>query len=109
VQQCRHIAIDHWQDANDQGASAGANAAGVPSHRRGGTWVWSTIGEVTVKYHACDGYEHDRLKDAGAGFAVWYESNGAAVVGVLTHECVTTTMTMAKTLIAEGRPAPTGK
>lgn len=60
----RHLAIEHWQDADDQGAIAGANAAGVPSHWQAVPGFWSTIGEATVKYHAWgDGYEHDRLKD----------------------------------------------
>jgi 3-phenylpropionate/trans-cinnamate dioxygenase ferredoxin reductase component len=82
----RHIAVEHWQDADDQGAIAGADAAGHPSTWQAVPGFWSTIGDATVKYHAWgDGYEHDRLLDRGDGFTVWYESGGR-VVGVLTHD-----------------------
>lgn len=80
----RAIAVEHWQDAVDQGAVAGANAAGEAA-----TWddvpgFWSTIGEATLKYHAWgDGFQRCRLIDDDDSFTVWYESNGA-VVGVLT-------------------------
>lgn len=81
----RHIAVEHWQDADDQGAIAGAHAAGQPSAWQSVPGFWSTIGGATVKYHAWgDGYDHDRLLERADGFTVWYEAGGA-VVGVLTH------------------------
>jgi 3-phenylpropionate/trans-cinnamate dioxygenase ferredoxin reductase subunit len=101
----RHIAVEHWQDADDQGAIAGAQAAG-----QGATWqdvpgFWSTIGDATVKYHAWgDGYDHDRLLERTDGFVVWYEAAGAAV-GVLTHNA-DDDYDAGEAIIAEGRPTP---
>jgi NADPH-dependent 2,4-dienoyl-CoA reductase/sulfur reductase-like enzyme len=101
----RHIAVEHWQDADDQGAIAGAHAAGQPSTWQGVPGFWTTIGDATLKHHAWgDGYEHDRLLDRAHGFTVWYESRGAAV-GVLTHNADADYDT-GETLIAEARPAP---
>jgi NADPH-dependent 2,4-dienoyl-CoA reductase/sulfur reductase-like enzyme len=101
----RHIAVEHWQDADDQGAIAGAQAAGQPSTWQGVPGFWSTIGDATLKYHAWgDGYEHQRLLDRAHGFTVWYESRGA-VVGVLTHNADADYDT-GETLIAEARPTP---
>ncbi|MBB5162237.1 NAD(P)/FAD-dependent oxidoreductase [Mycobacterium sp. AZCC_0083] len=101
----RHIAVEHWQDADDQGAIAGAHAAGQPSTWQGVPGFWTTIGDATLKYHAWgDGYERQRLLDRAHGFTVWYESRGAAV-GVLTHNADADYDT-GETLIAEARPAP---
>jgi 3-phenylpropionate/trans-cinnamate dioxygenase ferredoxin reductase subunit len=101
----RHIAVEHWQDAADQGAIAGADAAGQPSTWQGVPGFWSTIGDATLKYHAWgDGYEHDRLLDRAQGFTVWYESGGA-VVGVLTHNADDDYDT-GESLIAGARPTP---
>lgn len=80
----RPIAVEHWQDAVDQGAIAGAGAAGEPGNWGRVPGFWTTIGEATLKYHAWgDGYQHAHLVEHGDGFTVWYESDGA-VVGVLT-------------------------
>jgi NADPH-dependent 2,4-dienoyl-CoA reductase/sulfur reductase-like enzyme len=101
----RHIAVEHWQDADDQGAIAGAQAAGQPSTWQNVPGFWSTIGESTVKYHAWgDGYDHDRLLERTDGFTVWYEAAGAAV-GVLTHNADDDYDT-GEAIIAEGRPTP---
>jgi NADPH-dependent 2,4-dienoyl-CoA reductase/sulfur reductase-like enzyme len=101
----RRIAVEHWQDADDQGAIAGAQAAGQPLTWQGVPGFWTTIGDATLKHHAWgDGYEHDRLLDRAQGFTVWYESRGAAV-GVLTHNADADYDT-GETLIAEARPAP---
>ena len=82
----RHIAVEHWQDADDQGAIAGEVAAGQSSRWQAVPGFWTTIGEATVKYHAWgDGYDRDRLIERGDGFTVWYESDGSTV-GVLTHD-----------------------
>jgi 3-phenylpropionate/trans-cinnamate dioxygenase ferredoxin reductase component len=81
----RPVAVEHWQDADDQGAIAGANAAGGPAQE----WdsvpgFWSDIGAATLKYHAWgDGFSRAHFRERGAGWTVWYESDGA-VVGVLT-------------------------
>jgi 3-phenylpropionate/trans-cinnamate dioxygenase ferredoxin reductase component len=81
----RHIAVEHWQDAVDQGAIAGAVAAGADARWDGVPGFWTTIGDATVKYHAWgDGYDRARLIDREDGFTVWYERDGSTV-GVLTH------------------------
>ena len=101
----RHLAVEHWQDAMDQGAVAGANAAGAAT-----TWAdvpgfWSTIGEETVKYTAWgDGHDREHLVEHGNGFAVWFE-RGGATVGVLTHN-VDDAYDAGEELIAAGQPPP---
>jgi NADPH-dependent 2,4-dienoyl-CoA reductase/sulfur reductase-like enzyme len=101
----RHLAVEHWQDAADQGAVAGAGAAG-----RTATWdrvpgFWTTIGTTTVKYHAWgDGYQHSRLLETPDGFTVWYETDGATV-GVLTCNA-DDQYDLGETLIAQASPPP---
>jgi 3-phenylpropionate/trans-cinnamate dioxygenase ferredoxin reductase component len=80
----RAIAVEHWQDAVDQGAVAGAHAAGAQAAWAAVPGFWTMIGDTTVKYHAWgDGYQRSRLLERDEGFTVWYENDGAAV-GVLT-------------------------
>jgi NADPH-dependent 2,4-dienoyl-CoA reductase/sulfur reductase-like enzyme len=81
----RPVAVEHWQDAVDQGEVAGAGAAGQTRQWDAVPGFWTTIGEATLKYHAWgDGFERARLVDHGDGFTVWYEADGATV-GVLTN------------------------
>ena len=83
----RHLAVEHWQDAADQGEVAGSVAAGVASNWDSVPGFWSTIGDATVKHHAWgDGYQHARLVDHADGFTVWYTTGSphGTVVGVLT-------------------------
>jgi NADPH-dependent 2,4-dienoyl-CoA reductase/sulfur reductase-like enzyme len=101
----RHIAIEHWQDAVDQGAIAGAAAAGTDAQWDGVPGFWTTIGDATVKYHAWgDGHDGARLVHYEDGFTVWYERDGA-VVGVLTHNA-DDDYELGESLIKEARPAP---
>jgi 3-phenylpropionate/trans-cinnamate dioxygenase ferredoxin reductase component len=101
----RHLAIEHWQDATDQGEIAGAAAAGQDTKWDGVPGFWTTIGEATLKYHAWgDGFERCRLLNRSDGFTVWYES-GNAVVGVLTHNA-DDDYDLGERLIAEHRPPP---
>jgi NADPH-dependent 2,4-dienoyl-CoA reductase/sulfur reductase-like enzyme len=101
----RHLAIEHWQDAADQGTIAGACAAAQHLKWDGVPGFWTTIGEATVKYHAWgDGYERCRILDHHDGFTVWYESGGT-VVGVLTYNA-DDDYDLGEQLIAERRPAP---
>ena len=101
----RPVPIEHWQDATDQGAIAGARAAGLHPKWDGVPGFWTSIGDATVKYHAWgDGYERSRLLDHPDGFTVWYES-GDAVVGVLTCNA-DDDYDLGERLIAEHRPAP---
>jgi 3-phenylpropionate/trans-cinnamate dioxygenase ferredoxin reductase component len=81
----RHVAVEHWQDALDQGAIAGMIAAGGDGQWDGVPGFWTTIGDATVKYHAWgDGYDRAKLIERKDGFTVWYERDGVTV-GVLTH------------------------
>jgi 3-phenylpropionate/trans-cinnamate dioxygenase ferredoxin reductase component len=101
----RYVAVEHWQDAMDQGEVAGAAAAGQIVEWDGVPGFWTTIGETTVKYHAWgDGYSFSRLVEHDDGFTVWYESNGATV-GVLTCNA-DDDYDLGEHLIKEGKPAP---
>lgn len=101
----RRLPVEHWQDADDQGAIAGENAAGGSLEWDAVPGFWSTIGDTTIKYHAWgDGFDTSRLVDRSDGFTVWYESDGVAV-GALTHNA-DDDYELAERLIAEGKPAP---
>ena len=101
----RRIAVEHWQDAADQGAVAGASAAGVDAEWNGVPGFWTTIGDSDVKYHAWgDGYQDSRMLHRDDGFTVWYESGGATV-GVLTLNA-DDDYGLGERLIKEGAPAP---
>lgn len=101
----RQLAIEHWQDATDQGAIAGASAAGRHSKWDGVLGFWTSIGEATVKYHAWgDSYERSRMLHHPDGFTVWYES-GDIAVGVLTYNA-DGDYDLGEQLIAGRRPAP---
>jgi NADPH-dependent 2,4-dienoyl-CoA reductase/sulfur reductase-like enzyme len=101
----RALAVEHWQDAADQGAIAGASAAGADAKWDAVPGFWTTIGETTVKYHAWgDGYQHSRLLERDDGFTVWYEADGNAV-GVLTCNA-DDDYELGGRLIKAGKPAP---
>ena len=74
----RPVAVEHWQDAVDQGEIAGAGAAGQTREWDAVPGFWTTIGEATLKYHAWgDGFDRARLVDHDDGFTVWYERERA--------------------------------
>jgi len=101
----RRIAVEHWQDAADQGAIAGAAAAGGDAKWDAVPGFWTTIGDSDVKYHAWgDGYESSRLLQRDDGFTVWYERDGATV-GVLTLNA-DDDYDLGERLVKEGAPAP---
>jgi 3-phenylpropionate/trans-cinnamate dioxygenase ferredoxin reductase subunit len=101
----RPLAIEHWQDATDQGAIAGSCAAAQHTKWDGVPGFWTSIGDATVKYHAWgDGYQRSRMLSHPEGFTVWYES-GDAAVGVLTYNA-DDDYDLGERLIAERRPAP---
>jgi len=101
----RRIAIEHWQDAVDQGTVAGAVAAEAREEWDGVPGFWTTIGDATVKYHAWgDGYDDARMIDHSGGFTAWYERDGATV-GVLTYNA-DDDYDLGESLIAEARPLP---
>ena len=81
----RRLAVEHWQDAVDQGHIAGAGAAGQSDQWDSVPGFWTTIGDATLKYHAWgDGFDRAHFVEYPGGFTVWYEKDGATV-GVLTH------------------------
>jgi 3-phenylpropionate/trans-cinnamate dioxygenase ferredoxin reductase subunit len=101
----RNVAVEHWQDAIDQGAVAGAAMAGQSVKWDAVPGFWSTIGDSTIKYHAWgDGYQNSRLVEHDDGFTVWYVTDNA-VVGVLTCNA-DDDYDLGETLIAARRPAP---
>lgn len=101
----RRIATEHWQDAADQGAIAGASAAGVDSGWDGVPGFWTTIGDCDVKYHAWgDGHDSSRLLLRDDGFTVWFARDGATV-GVLTLNA-DDDYDLGERLVKEGAPAP---
>ena len=101
----RRIAVEHWQDADDQGSIAGAVAAGQTAEWDGVPGFWTTIGEATLKYHAWgDGFERTRLVERKDGFTVWYEADGATV-GVLTYNA-DDDYDRGEEVIQQGRPIP---
>jgi NAD(P)H-nitrite reductase large subunit len=101
----RALTVEHWQDALDQGAVAGAHAAGAEAAWGAVPGFWTTIGEATVKYHAWgDGYQRSRVLERNEGFTVWYENDGAAV-GVLTCNA-DDDYELGGRLIKAGAPAP---
>ena len=81
----RHLAVEHWDDAEAMGTIAGTSAAGGEA-----TWdtvpgFWSEIGSQFLQYSAWgDGWDTARFVDNGEGsFTVWYGQDGTTV-GVLT-------------------------
>jgi len=101
----RPIAVEHWQDAADQGAIAGASAAGADAQWDGVPGFWTTIGDSDLKYHAWgDGHDSSRLLHRDDGFAVWYVRDGTTV-GVLTLNA-DDDYDLGERLIKEGSPPP---
>lgn len=101
----RPIVIEHWQDAADQGAVAGARAAGAQQSWANVPGFWTTIGDATLKYHAWgDGYDDSRIVEHRDGFTVWYQSGGATVA-VLTYNA-DEDYDRGESLIEAGEPAP---
>jgi 3-phenylpropionate/trans-cinnamate dioxygenase ferredoxin reductase component len=101
----RPLAVEHWQDAADQGRIAGTNAAGGDAKWDGVPGFWTTIGNSTLKYHAWgDGYDESHFVQHDDGFTVWYESRGVAV-GVLTCNA-DDDYELAERLITTGKPSP---
>jgi len=99
----RHPAIEHWQDATDQGTIAGARAVAQHMKWDGVPWFWTSIGDATLKYDAGgDGCERRRMLDHPDGFTVWYAS-AEAVAGILTYNA-DDDYDLGERLIAKRRP-----
>ncbi|ANW66011.1 pyridine nucleotide-disulfide oxidoreductase [Mycobacterium sp. djl-10] len=83
----RHVAVEHWQDAEDQGRIAGTVAAGGDSRWDSVPGFWTSIGDADVKYQAWgDGFTDAVLVEHGGGFTVWYTDDAGNTVGVLTYQ-----------------------
>ena len=82
----RHLAVEHWGDADTMGTIAGTVAAGGDAAWSDAPGFWSEIGPHTLKYAAW-GDGHDRataVPNSEGGLTVWYEKDHVAV-GVLTY------------------------
>lgn len=82
----RHLAVEHWGDAEEMGAIAGATAAGASARWDSPPGFWTVIGDRVLKYTGWgDGFDDAELVDHGDGaFTVWY-SSGDTLVAVATH------------------------
>lgn len=82
----RHLAVEHWGDAETMGTVAGTTAAGGDAVWDAPPGFWTVIGDHTLQYAAWgDGYDEIDVVDHGAGaFTAWYGRNGV-VVGVAAH------------------------
>jgi 3-phenylpropionate/trans-cinnamate dioxygenase ferredoxin reductase component len=85
----RHLRVEHWGDALEQGEIAGRVLAGDDARWERVPGFWSTIGSHTLKYAAWgDGYEQARLVEhPEGGFTVWYADGDGTAVGVLSCGC----------------------
>ncbi len=102
----RRLPVEHWGEALNQGAVAGARAAGGDAVWDAAPGFWSTIGDRTLKHVAWgDGFDEARMVvHPGGAFTVWYGSDGTAV-GVLAHER-DEDYERGRELIEQGRPLP---
>jgi len=82
----RHLAVEHWGEAEAMGTVAGTGAAGGDAQWDVVPGFWTEIGERTLKYAAWgDGYDEARLvSHDDDAFTVHY-GRGGVTVGVLTH------------------------
>ncbi|UJA21184.1 FAD-dependent oxidoreductase [Thermoleophilia bacterium SCSIO 60948] len=80
------LLVEHWGEALDQGAVAGASMAGAESAWDSVPGFWSVIGERTLKYGGWgQGFDEARFDGDADGFSVEYLAGGE-LVGVLAHE-----------------------
>jgi len=82
----RHLAVEHWGEAEAMGTVAGTTAAGGDARWDSPPGFWTVIGDRTLKYTAWgDGFDEVALESHdGGGFTAWYRSGGV-VCGVATH------------------------
>jgi 3-phenylpropionate/trans-cinnamate dioxygenase ferredoxin reductase subunit len=83
----RRLRVEHWGEALNMGAVAGATLAGGNARWDVAPGFWSTIGDHTLKYAGWgDGFDEVRFEagDDGA-FAARY-GRGGELVGVVAHE-----------------------
>ncbi|GAA4552848.1 NAD(P)/FAD-dependent oxidoreductase [Pseudonocardia xishanensis] len=104
----RHLAVEHWGEAEGMGAIAGATAAGADAVWDTVPGFWSVIGDHTLQYKAWgDGYDRAHLVDHGDGaFTVWYADDRGRTVGVAAHGA-DEDYERGDALIRAGAPVPT--
>lgn len=102
----RHLAVEHWGEAESMGTVAGTTAAGGDARWESPPGFWTVIGPHTLKYAAWgDGHDRADLVDHGDGaFTVWYSTDGV-LVGVATHEADDDYERGAE-MVRRGDPAP---
>lgn len=83
----RRLKVEHWGEALNHGAAAGATLAGIDEPWSAAPGFWSTLGDRTIKHVAWgDGFDSATLEEHDEGaFSVRYERDGA-LVGVLAHD-----------------------
>ncbi len=103
----RHLAVEHWGEAERMGEIAGTTAAGGADQWSNPPGFWSEIGSHTLKYAAWgDGFDEAvPVHHQNGGLTVWYLKAGATV-GVLTHEA-DDDYDLGQSLVAAGSPPPT--
>ncbi|MFP5071938.1 NAD(P)/FAD-dependent oxidoreductase [Pseudonocardia nantongensis] len=82
----RHLAVEHWGEAEAMGRIAGTTAAGGDAVWDSPPGFWTEIGDRVLKYAAWgDGFDEVALATHGdGGFTAWYQRAGL-LVGVATH------------------------
>ena len=103
----RPLRVEHWGEALEHGAVAGAVLAGQDREWANAPGFWSSIAGHTLKYVAWgDGYAgvHLEAGDDG-GFTAWYRDGGGTCVGVLCHER-DHDYERGRELVEAGRPSP---
>lgn len=83
----RHLAVEHWGDAEEMGRIAGTTAAGGDAVWDSPPGFWSDIGGRVLKYSAWgDGFDEVAVTThPGGGFSAWYTRDGL-LCGIATHE-----------------------
>ena len=103
----RPLRVEHWGEALEHGAVAGAVLAGKERRWSNAPGFWSTIAGRTLKYVAWgDGFTSVAL-DAGddGGFTAWYSDHDGVCVGVLCHQR-DEDYQRGRKLVEAGEPAP---
>ncbi len=103
----RHLAVEHWGEAERMGEIAGITAAGGQDQWSNPPGFWSEIGTHTLKYAAWgDGFDQAvAVNHDNGGLTVWYVKGGVTV-GVLAHEA-DNDYDRGQKLVTAGSPPPT--
>jgi NADPH-dependent 2,4-dienoyl-CoA reductase/sulfur reductase-like enzyme len=83
----RRLRVEHWGEALNMGAVAGATLAGASAGWSVVPGFWSQIGEHTLKYAGWgDGFDKVRFEAGEDGAFVASYGRDGELVGVLTHD-----------------------